>query len=47
MSTQSFDATQNHADETDPSAPTHGFVGQKLVAVGGSIGMRRQTAGAA
>jgi len=47
MSTQSLDATRNHADETDLAAPTHGFVGQKLVVVGGTSEMGRQTAGAA
>ncbi len=44
MSTQSLDATQNHADETDLSAAMRGFAGQKLVVVGGSSGMGRQTA---
>jgi len=45
MSTQSLDVAQHHADETDLSAAMSGFAGQKLVVVGGSSGMGRQTAG--
>ncbi|HUA46587.1 MAG TPA: SDR family oxidoreductase [Solirubrobacteraceae bacterium] len=44
MSTQSLDSRQSYADETDLSVATRGFVGQKLVVVGGSSGMGRQTA---
>jgi NAD(P)-dependent dehydrogenase (short-subunit alcohol dehydrogenase family) len=44
MSTQSLDSTQNYADDTDVSVAMRGFVGQKLVVVGGSSGMGRQTA---
>jgi NAD(P)-dependent dehydrogenase (short-subunit alcohol dehydrogenase family) len=44
MSTQSLDSTQNDADDTDLSVAMRGFVGQKLVVVGGSSGMGRQTA---
>ena len=44
MSTQSLDSRQSYADETDLSVATRGFAGQKLVVVGGSSGMGRQTA---
>ncbi len=44
MITQTLEGTQDHADETDLSLAMRGFAGQKLVVVGGSSGMGRQTA---
>jgi NAD(P)-dependent dehydrogenase (short-subunit alcohol dehydrogenase family) len=44
MITQSLEVTQNYADETDLAMAMRGFAGQKLVVVGGSSGMGRQTA---
>jgi NAD(P)-dependent dehydrogenase (short-subunit alcohol dehydrogenase family) len=44
MSTQSLELMQNHVDEIDLAMAWRGFAGQKLVVVGGSSGMGRQTA---
>jgi NAD(P)-dependent dehydrogenase (short-subunit alcohol dehydrogenase family) len=38
------DTMHNHAEETEQSMATPGFAGQKLVVVGGSSGMGRETA---
>jgi short-subunit dehydrogenase len=45
MITQSLQSPQNYADETDLAMAMRGFAGQKLVVVGGTSGMGRQTAG--
>ena len=44
MSTNWLEETQNHMDETDRPMAAPLFAGQKLVVVGGSSGMGRQTA---
>jgi NAD(P)-dependent dehydrogenase (short-subunit alcohol dehydrogenase family) len=44
MSTNWLEGMQNHADESDRAMATPVFAGQKLVVVGGSSGMGRQTA---
>jgi NAD(P)-dependent dehydrogenase (short-subunit alcohol dehydrogenase family) len=44
MSTNWLEGMQNHAEETDRAMAMPVFAGQKLVVVGGSSGMGRQTA---
>jgi NAD(P)-dependent dehydrogenase (short-subunit alcohol dehydrogenase family) len=43
-STNWLEGMQNHAEETDQQTAMPGFAGQKLVVVGGSSGMGRETA---
>ena len=44
MSTSSLEGMESHAEETDRPLALPGFQGKKLVVVGGSSGMGRQTA---